>query len=79
MLIGGQNVKAYSLHDVRDNISIVSQETILFRDSIRNNIRLGRLDATDEEVEEYTRKLMDRMKKAVIEDCESNEKKMPAL
>lgn len=55
LLIGGHNIKDYALHELRKNISIVSQETILFRDTIRNNIRVGRLNATDEEVEEAAR------------------------
>jgi subfamily B ATP-binding cassette protein MsbA len=50
--IGGINVKAYSKEALRAHISIVSQETVLFNDTIRNNIRLGRLSATDIEVEE---------------------------
>lgn len=49
--IGGTDVRNFTKHNLRAHISIVSQEPILFNDTIRNNIRLGRLDATDAEVE----------------------------
>ena len=50
--IGGADVRDFCKNDLRSHISIVSQDTVLFNDTIQNNIRLGRLDATDEEVEE---------------------------
>ena len=50
VLIDGVNIKDYSLHSVRSLMSIVTQEPILFNDSIANNIRLGKEDATEEEV-----------------------------
>jgi ATP-binding cassette, subfamily B, bacterial MsbA len=50
VLIDGGNIKDYSLFSVRSLMSIVTQEPILFNDSIRNNIALGRTDATDEEI-----------------------------
>src|SRR5205814_5761195 len=50
VLIDGINIKDYSLHSVRTLMSIVTQEPILFNDTIANNIRLGKLNATDEEV-----------------------------
>jgi subfamily B ATP-binding cassette protein MsbA len=49
--IGGTDLRDFSKKDLRNHISIVSQDTFLFNDTIRNNIRLGRLDATDAEVE----------------------------
>ncbi len=49
--IGGTDLRDFSKRDLRNHISIVSQDTFLFNDTIRNNIRLGRLDATDAEVE----------------------------
>ncbi|MBB1284929.1 ABC transporter ATP-binding protein [Flavisolibacter sp. BT320] len=52
LLIDGVNIKEYSLKSVRDHISIVTQEPILFNDSIENNITLGKQDATKNEVEE---------------------------
>ena len=53
--IGGIDCRTFALADLRDHISIVSQETFLFNDTIHNNIRLGRLDATDNEVEQAAR------------------------
>ena len=50
VLIDGINIKDYSLHSVRSQMSIVTQEPILFNDTIANNIKLGMPDATDEEV-----------------------------
>src|SRR6185369_623630 len=52
LLIDGVNIKEYSLHSLRGLMSIVTQEPILFNDSIENNIRLGKEDATKEEVVE---------------------------
>ena len=53
--IGGRELREYSKNDLRAHISIVSQDTVLFNDTILNNIRLGRLDATDQEVEAAAR------------------------
>jgi subfamily B ATP-binding cassette protein MsbA len=50
VLIDGINIKDYSLHSVRSLMSIVTQEPILFNDSIANNIRLGKEGATEEEI-----------------------------
>jgi len=52
LLIDGVNIKEYSLRSVRDHISIVTQEPILFNDTIENNIRLGKQDASQEEIED---------------------------
>lgn len=48
--IDGKNIQDYSLQTLRENIGIVLQEPYLFSDTIMENIRYGRLDATDEEV-----------------------------
>jgi subfamily B ATP-binding cassette protein MsbA len=53
--IGGTDLRQFSKEDLRRHISIVSQDTVLFNETIRNNIRLGRLDATDTEVEAAAR------------------------
>lgn len=53
--IGGVDIRNFCKTDLRNHISIVSQDTVLFNDTIRNNIRLGRLDATDAEVEDAAR------------------------
>ena len=51
LLIDGININDYSLKSVRNQISIVTQEPILFNDTIANNIRLGKQDASEEEIE----------------------------
>jgi subfamily B ATP-binding cassette protein MsbA len=51
VLIDGINIKDYSLQSVRSLMSIVTQEPILFNDTIANNIRLGKAEATNEEIE----------------------------
>jgi subfamily B ATP-binding cassette protein MsbA len=48
--IDGKNIKECSLHSVRDLMGIVSQESILFNDSVFKNIALGQEQATEEEV-----------------------------
>jgi len=55
LLIDGINIRDYSLKSVRGQISIVTQEPILFNDTIANNIRIGKQDATEAEVEEAAR------------------------
>lgn len=52
ILIDGKEINEITEKSWRDNISIVLQDTFLFNDTIRENIRYGRLDATDEEVED---------------------------
>ena len=51
VLIGGENVKNYTFKNLREEISVVLQQNLLFSGSIKENIRWGKLDATDEEVE----------------------------
>lgn len=51
ILIDGQDIRYVTLESLRKAIGVVPQDTALFNDTIRNNIRYGRLDATDEEVE----------------------------
>ena len=50
VLIDGINVKDLGIHDLRSLIGNVNQEAILFNDTIKNNIRFGKDDATDEEI-----------------------------
>lgn len=50
VLIDGINIKDYSLHSVRSLMSIVTQEPILFNDTVANNIALGTPNATEEEI-----------------------------
>jgi len=51
VLVNGNDVKDLSLNCLRRHISIVTQEPILFNETVRDNIRYGRMDATDGEVE----------------------------
>lgn len=48
--LGGINVKDYSFNSLMDNFSFVFQDVYLFSDTIENNIRFGRENATHEEV-----------------------------
>ena len=48
--IDGTDVRDYSLHSLRGLMGLVTQDSILFNDSIRNNVALGKEDATEEEV-----------------------------
>ncbi len=50
ILLDGQDLRSISLKWLRSNIGIVSQEPVLFFGTIEDNIRFGKLDATDEEV-----------------------------
>uniref|UniRef100_UPI003FEFA2D3 ABC transporter ATP-binding protein n=1 Tax=Prevotella sp. TaxID=59823 RepID=UPI003FEFA2D3 len=50
VLIDGVNVKDLGIHDLRSLIGNVNQEAILFNDTIKNNIKFGKDDATDEEI-----------------------------
>ena len=50
ILIDGVNIKAYTLHSIRQFMGIVTQEAILFNDSIANNIALGKDNAGMDEI-----------------------------
>jgi len=54
--INGAELSEWNLDDLRRNIAYVSQESYLFDNSIKENIRFGKLDATDEEVIEAAKK-----------------------
>ncbi len=54
--IGGVNIKNLSLEEYNRRVAYVSQDNFLFDMSVRDNIRLGRLDATDKEVEAMAKK-----------------------
>ena len=56
VLIGGRNVKEFTSESLLKNISMVFQKVYLFNDSIENNIRFGKPDATHEEVIEACKK-----------------------
>jgi len=48
--IGGVDLREVATRDVRNQIAVVAQENILFNDTIRRNIELGRLGATNDEI-----------------------------
>ena len=50
ILLDGHNIKDYTRQDLRENFGMVLQDTWLYNASIWDNIKYGRLDATDEEV-----------------------------
>lgn len=54
--IGGRDVKDYTLDSLLDNISMVFQKVYLFHDTIENNIKFGRPEATHEQVVEAAKK-----------------------
>ena len=50
ILIDGQSIYDISISSLRNNISLVNQDTTLFDDTVKNNIAYAKLDATDEEI-----------------------------
>lgn len=52
----GQDIREVDLESLRKAIGVVPQDTPLFHSDIMHNIRYGRLDATDEEVEDAAKK-----------------------
>jgi len=59
--IDGNEISSLNLNDLRNNIGIVPQDAFLFSDTIKNNIKFGNQNATDEEV-------FDAAKNAVVHD-----------
>ena len=53
--VGGRNVKDYTMEALRDGCAMVLQKNTLFSGTIRENLRWGREDATDQEIEEACR------------------------
>lgn len=53
--IDGQDITRVDLHSLRAEIGVVPQSPVLFNDSVMDNVRYARLDATDEEVHEACR------------------------
>lgn len=48
--LDGNNLKRYGLHDLQDMVSFVPQKAILFKGTLRDNMKFGKKDATDEEI-----------------------------
>jgi ATP-binding cassette, subfamily B, bacterial MsbA len=55
VLVDGHDIKQVTLESLLQQVALVDQETILFNDTIANNIRYGKSDATDDEVEQAAR------------------------
>src|SRR5437867_2457698 len=53
--VDGSDIREVTLRSLREQIAVVPQEPILFGDTIRENIRYGRLDATQAEIEDAAR------------------------
>ncbi len=53
--VGGEDVKKYKFKNLRDGVSVVLQQTMLFSGTIKENIRWGDPDATDEQIKEAAR------------------------
>ena len=53
--VGGRDVREYDLKTLRDNVAMVLQKNVLFSGSIKDNLRWGNPDATDEEMEHACR------------------------
>ncbi|MCH5186896.1 MAG: ABC transporter ATP-binding protein [Oscillospiraceae bacterium] len=50
ILIDGENITKYTLNSLRSQVGVMLQDTFIFSGTVMDNIRYGRLDATDEEV-----------------------------
>ena len=50
--LSGHDLRDFELEDLRRQIALVSQDTYLFNASIRENLKLGKIEATDEEIED---------------------------
>ncbi|CAI8324369.1 MAG: putative multidrug resistance ABC transporter ATP-binding/permease protein YheI [Bacteroidota bacterium] len=51
VLLGGKSINDYAQNDIREAMGVVPQQPFLFSDTIANNIRFGKQDATEEEIE----------------------------
>ena len=55
IFVDNQNIKNVNLNSLRSKIAMVSQDTTLFDDTIENNIKFAKPDASDEEIEQACR------------------------
>ena len=54
-MIDGHNIRDVTIQSLRSQIGVVLQDTFIFSGTIRDNIRFGRLDATNEEIEQVAK------------------------
>ena len=52
ILIDGKNIKELDKYSLREALGIVLQDTVMFSESVKDNIRYGKLEASDEEIKE---------------------------
>lgn len=52
VLVGGENVRNYDIHALRDSVAMVLQKNVLFSGTIKDNLRWGNENATDEEMKQ---------------------------
>ena len=55
VLIDGVDIREFNLRGLREQVAIVQQEPVMLSGTVRDNVAYGRLDATDEEIEEALR------------------------
>ncbi|HUH25893.1 MAG TPA: ABC transporter ATP-binding protein [Flavobacterium sp.] len=55
ILIDDKNIKDWNVENLRNQIAVVPQDAFLFSDSIKNNIKFGKEDASQEEIEHYAK------------------------
>lgn len=55
ILVDNIDIKDWNVENLRDQIAVVPQDAFLFSDSIKNNIRFGKEDATQEEIEHFAK------------------------
>ena len=53
--VGGQDVRSYNLESLRNQVAVVLQKNVLFSGTIKDNLRWGNPNATDEEMQEACR------------------------
>ena len=67
VLIDGIDTRQYRVRELREKISIVLQDPVLFSGTIADNLRYGRLDATPQEIEDAARAARARLHRAAVE------------
>ena len=60
VLVDGHNVRDYPLASLREKVGVVPQKAVLFTGTIRDNLKWGKPDATDEELEEEYKRLAEQ-------------------
>lgn len=58
VLLDGQEIKDFTMVSLRQHMALVTQDMILFNETIRANLQYGKLDATDDEIREAARKAL---------------------